>query len=191
MAKAKQLLTEAGYPNGFTVRVPSYAALDQKLGAFAQMLAPAGIKVELVQVQSGVIAAEYRQGKWAIGYALPRQAHAFTQYSQYLSTTGTYNPFGLTDPADLPAKAQQAAALDDERRSRSGPRSRRPRSTEVRCSSHGPHRDHRLPGQERPGAGLRRGRAALAPSPRPLVSGEHAGKLGPDTHGRPGRTAPC
>ena len=56
-----------------------------------------GIKVELVQVQSGVIAAEYRQGKWAIGYALPRQIHPYTQFSQYISNAGTYNPFGATD----------------------------------------------------------------------------------------------
>ncbi|MEA3215181.1 MAG: peptide/nickel transport system substrate-binding protein, partial [Acidimicrobiia bacterium] len=111
VAKAKKLLGEAGYPNGFSVRVPSYAALDQKLGAFAQMLAPAGIKVELVQVQSGVIAAEYRQGKWAIGYSLPRQAHAFTQYAQYISPKATYNAFALTDLDDLATKAQQAAAL--------------------------------------------------------------------------------
>jgi hypothetical protein len=78
------------------------------------MLAPGGITVELVQVQSGVIAAEYRQGKWAIGYALPRQAHAFTQYAQYLSNKGTYNPFQLTDTSDLATRAQEAAAMDDE-----------------------------------------------------------------------------
>jgi peptide/nickel transport system substrate-binding protein len=112
--RSKTLLKEAGYPNGFSVRVPSYAALDQKLGAFAQMLAPAGIKVELVQVQSGVIAAEYRQGKWAIGYALPRQLHPFTQFAQYISNAGTYNPFGATDTADLSAKVAEAASLDDD-----------------------------------------------------------------------------
>ncbi len=112
--KAKTLLEEAGYPNGFTVRVGSYAALDQKLGALAQMLAPAGIKVEVVQVQSGVLAAEYRQGKWAIGYALPRQIHPFTQYQQYFNNAGTYNPFKATDTADLTAKVSEAAALDDD-----------------------------------------------------------------------------
>ena len=114
LQKAKTLLTEAGYPNGFTVKMPTYAALDQKLGAVAQMLAPAGIKLELVQVQSGVIAAEYRQGKWAIGYALPRQIHPYTQFSQYISNAGTYNPFGATDTADLQAMVTEAAAMDDD-----------------------------------------------------------------------------
>lgn len=114
VAKAKQLLEEAGVGDGFTVRVPTYAALDQKLGAFAQMLAPAGITVELVQVQSGVIAAEYRQGKWAMGYALPRQSHPFTQYAQYFSNAGTYNPFGMTDTADLDPRVIEAAQLDDD-----------------------------------------------------------------------------
>jgi peptide/nickel transport system substrate-binding protein len=114
VAKAKQLLEEAGYPDGFTVRMGTYAALDQKLGAVQQMLAPAGINVELVQVQSGVLAAEYRQGKWAIGYALPRQIHPFTQYQQYFNNAGTYNPFGATDTAELTAKVAEAAALEDE-----------------------------------------------------------------------------
>lgn len=114
LQKAKALLAEAGYANGFTVQMPSYAALDQKIGAFAQMVAPAGIKVELIQSQSGVVAAEYRQGKWAIGYALPRQTHPFSQFQQYLNNSGTYNPFGATDTADLQAKVNQAAAMDDD-----------------------------------------------------------------------------
>jgi peptide/nickel transport system substrate-binding protein len=114
LKKAKDLLTEAGYPDGFTLKMPTYAALDQKLGAVAQMLAPAGIKLDLVQVQSGVIAAEYRQGKWAMGYALPRQLHPYTQFAQYISNAGTYNPFKLTDTEDLKTKVTEAAALSDD-----------------------------------------------------------------------------
>lgn len=113
VAKAKALMAEAGVSE-FTIKMPSYAALDQKLQAFATMVKPAGINIELVQVQSGVIAAELRQGKWAASYSLSRQAHPFTQYQQYAATTGTYNPFKLTDMTDLDAKAAEAAKLSDD-----------------------------------------------------------------------------
>jgi peptide/nickel transport system substrate-binding protein len=114
VARAKELLEEAGYGDGFTLRVPSYASIDQKVGAIAQMLAPAGITVEAVQVQSGVIAAEYRQGKWAFGLGLPRSTHPYTMFADFVAPDSTYNPFKATDTEALVAKAEEAAALSDD-----------------------------------------------------------------------------
>jgi peptide/nickel transport system substrate-binding protein len=53
-AKAKQLLTEAGYPNGFDVRLdtPNSAPLSDIAQSIQQSMAAGGIKVDLVQEDS-------------------------------------------------------------------------------------------------------------------------------------------
>src|SRR5262249_43033050 len=69
LAKAKQLLTEAGYPNGFEVKLTYFTAPllgvpSEPLAAKLQAdLAQAGIKVTLDAKERTVVWAEYRGGK--------------------------------------------------------------------------------------------------------------------------------
>jgi peptide/nickel transport system substrate-binding protein len=64
-AKAKQLLTEAGYPNGFTTSIQSqgYAVPSNWVTAVAAMLTEVGIKTTPTFPDAGKY-SEYRYGSW-------------------------------------------------------------------------------------------------------------------------------
>ncbi len=72
--KAKQLLTEAGFPDGFDIKLdyPDLTALGVNLNTNAQKiqsdLAEVGIKVELAVGEVNSKLQEYRDGKEAFGY---------------------------------------------------------------------------------------------------------------------------
>lgn len=112
--KAKELLKEAGYPNGFTFKLATYPTIDAGVQAIVQMLAPAGINVELVQIQ-GNGTAEVIKGNFVGTWVSTRAQHPQTLYQNYVATNGTLNQaFQATDMTDLDARMAEAATLTDD-----------------------------------------------------------------------------
>ncbi|MFF2525287.1 ABC transporter substrate-binding protein [Streptomyces liangshanensis] len=97
-ARARALLTEAGHPRGFTLRLPqplSYPNLAPLLG---QLLGDVGITVDYVQLPVQTINDQYLAGKFpAVYYQL--QSSDPWQAVNFLGTaTSPWNPLHADDP---------------------------------------------------------------------------------------------
>jgi peptide/nickel transport system substrate-binding protein len=104
--RAKELLAEAGVPNGFSMQMPSMPAVRVQLEALAQMLAAGGIVVDTVDVQPQQYYASIRRGEFPAALFPLTAVDQDQWYSSSVSNTGTLNPFKLSDLADLDAQYQ-------------------------------------------------------------------------------------
>lgn len=96
---AKELLAEAGYPDGFTLELPvATPGAETQMTFVTQQLADIGITVE----QTSVPIADYQgllgQGKFAGAWFSLFQGPTWVAYGQMLSPATLYNPFASTAP---------------------------------------------------------------------------------------------
>jgi len=110
--KAKQLLAEAGYPNGFTLPVLSTQGfeLDQILQAVGGYWAKIGVKVQDEVQQIGnwevfLISNEYPSAIFPFSGLPP-----YTAFAQSFGPDGPLDPFHTVNPAVDSALSQAAAA---------------------------------------------------------------------------------
>jgi peptide/nickel transport system substrate-binding protein len=96
--KAKDLLAEAGYPDGFTLTLPTSALLGANTGTLQkQALEDIGITVEYTDPGSNFI-ADFLAPKFAAGY-IPLEQNPDWQLIQFMiSPTAIFNPFRYSDP---------------------------------------------------------------------------------------------
>jgi peptide/nickel transport system substrate-binding protein len=109
-AKAKQLLKEAGYPNGFKTRIIPHFAIDRDVAVSVQsFLAAAGIQAELEFVDQQKY-INYRKKGWKNALLF----HGMAVYSDYLKNLEGYVASGdldfpsLKEPAELPKLFKEA-----------------------------------------------------------------------------------
>ena len=105
-AKAKQLLAQAGYPNGFTVGVISSPQGSQETEALAGYLAAVGIKLQISNYTTNYI-TEMLTGKFPLlmgAYTL--NAAQYQTIEGIVGTDGFWNPRHNTD-------TKVAALLDE------------------------------------------------------------------------------
>lgn len=110
-AKARQLLAEAGYPNGFSVTMPDLSSLfPQEQAVLTQSLKDIGIKVTLQNVPASQIFTSMLSGKYPMSYFKLGDSTAWNKILLELTKTSTWNPFKYSDPAAnaLISKIQQA-----------------------------------------------------------------------------------
>ena len=103
VAKAKQLLAEAGYPDGVTITLPDSSGAFPGLpimDAIVQQLGEAGITVEVVdsaldfpEIVNQMFTAAYPA--WVTQWAL---ASDWNVVSQWLLPSSTFNPFHVENP---------------------------------------------------------------------------------------------
>lgn len=113
-AKAKQLLADAGYPNGFTVKVMMVPAIyGDAAQAIAGQLAEVGIKLELSD-QSADFFNQLKSGKWPmITFNWTIGTNPVHTYEGLTSKAGFWNTFGNTSPKIEGLLTQLAQAKDD------------------------------------------------------------------------------
>lgn len=112
-AKAKQLLAEAGYPNGFTVKVMEVPSIyGDAAQAIAGQLAEVGIKLDLSD-QSADFFNQLKSGKWPmVTFNWSIGTNPVHTYEGLSSKTGFWNTFGNTSPTIEGLLTQLAQAKD-------------------------------------------------------------------------------
>ncbi|MFK0283227.1 ABC transporter substrate-binding protein [Streptomyces sp. NPDC090499] len=111
-AAAKKLLAEAGYPNGFSVTVPSFVFTKQLEPTVGQQLGDIGIKVKWTPVPPqnnlGAIASKkYPMFLFFDGLNTPAR-----QMANNFGPIAVLNPFKTTDPQLTKLMTQAASQLD-------------------------------------------------------------------------------
>ncbi len=111
--KSKELLAEAGFPDGITLQSPIMPAIQPHVELVTQMLGAVGITVEQTQINNGELGGRVRSGEWGIWWGRELLYHPAATYPKYTAETGLWNPDGLTDLVDLDELVNQAAAATD------------------------------------------------------------------------------
>ena len=110
--KAKELLAEAGYPDGITLLTPIMPAIQPHVELVTQMLGASGITVEQTQINNGELGPRVRSGEWGLYWGRELLYHPAATYPKYTAEGGVWNPFGLPDLKDLDDLLAEAAAGD-------------------------------------------------------------------------------
>lgn len=113
-AKAKQLLADAGYPDGFTVKVMTVPSIyGDAAQAIAGQLAEIGIKLELSD-QSADFFNQLKSGKWPmVTFNWTIGTNPVHTFEGLTSKTGFWNTFQNTSPKIEALLTQLAQAKDD------------------------------------------------------------------------------
>ncbi|MFC9432065.1 ABC transporter substrate-binding protein [Streptomyces sp. NPDC056987] len=114
-AKARKLLAEAGYPNGFAVTLPDFsAAFPQEQAALTQSLKDIGVKVTLDTLPSDQIFSSMLAGKYAMSYFKLGAPTAWDKVQLQLTEKSTWNPLKYTDAhsADLVERIGDATGAE-------------------------------------------------------------------------------
>ncbi|MFI6698642.1 ABC transporter substrate-binding protein [Streptomyces sp. NPDC050509] len=97
--KARKLLAEAGYPNGFSVTVPDMSSIfPQEQAALTQSLKDIGIKVTLDNLPSDQLFSSLLAGKYAMSYFKLGATTPWGKAQLQLLKNSTWNPLKYDDP---------------------------------------------------------------------------------------------
>jgi peptide/nickel transport system substrate-binding protein len=108
-AKAKSLLAEAGYPNGFEVSTPDLSAFfPEAQAAMVEQLGAVGIKVKLVNVPASQVINQLLAGKFGISFFALASFQSWDTVTIQLKPDSLWNIFKYEDPkaTELINKAQ-------------------------------------------------------------------------------------
>jgi peptide/nickel transport system substrate-binding protein len=98
VAGAKKLLSEAGYPNGFAVTIPSLGYSKPFEPSVTQSLGDIGIKVTWATVPSQDVFAQIAAQKYPMYLYLGGLGNPAGEVQTHFSPIGFANPFRSTDP---------------------------------------------------------------------------------------------
>ena len=111
--KSRELLAEAGFPDGITLKTPIMPAIQPHVELVTQMLGAVGITLEQTQINNGELGPRVRAGEWGLWWGRELLYHPANTYPKYTSPTGVWNPFELDDLQDLDGILAEAAAATD------------------------------------------------------------------------------
>lgn len=107
--KARELLTEAGYPDGFEFDTPTLEPLRTITEAVAASLAQVGITMNIEVQQPGTLGEQVRSGKWPAGLTITRGQTAQAFYEERLAQDAPFNAFHA-DRSSVTELGEQAKA---------------------------------------------------------------------------------
>lgn len=96
--RARELLAEAGYANGFELPISAGPGFETPLASLSQQLADVGITVKVQSVNVQTYLDELTAGKLPVLYQNLFQGEPWVAINQIVSTDAIYNPFDSTDP---------------------------------------------------------------------------------------------
>lgn len=112
--RARELMAEAGYADGFDVTIPSTFLSAQIDATVVQSLADIGIRATLEVVQPQDLGSVWAEPKYAMGYWVAGGSIAARSLLPHLSETGYFNPWKVTDPEIEELIAQTGLAKTDD-----------------------------------------------------------------------------
>lgn len=117
-AKAKQLLAEAGYPNGFTFKVQATAVTAEAdlLAMLGSYLSKVGIKMEIQQLEYGAFLSAMNSKKHAAGYFMTNSPTNPTTSLRKQFVTGQQWNVSMYADADFDRRLEAVLTEPDERR---------------------------------------------------------------------------
>jgi peptide/nickel transport system substrate-binding protein len=96
--KARELLAEAGYGDGFTMQLPLTAILEPYAPFIVQQLADVGITVEQTSVPGQDFVPNLVRGQYPVAFFSLFQGPTWVAVQQMISTDAAFNPFDTTSP---------------------------------------------------------------------------------------------
>lgn len=98
--KAKELLAEAGYADGFDVDIPYGAGIwdPAQLAVITEQLGEVGIRANFVSIPLSTVATEQRSGKYGVIIINLFEPSTWRTVSQVLSSESAINIFKTNDP---------------------------------------------------------------------------------------------
>jgi len=111
--RARELLAEAGYPDGITINMPIMPAINPHVELLVQMLGATGINVELTQINNGELGPRVRAGEWGASWMRDLLVHPAKDLGKFTDANGSFNPMKLDDLADLHETLQSALGESD------------------------------------------------------------------------------
>lgn len=96
--KAKELLAEAGYPDGFTLNIPLLPSTESIMAMVKQQLGDVGITVNLATAPQDTYVADIIAAKFPSAWFSVFQGEPWVAIRQMITTDAAYNPFKTTDP---------------------------------------------------------------------------------------------
>lgn len=96
--KARELLAEAGYEDGFDLTMPSFVGLEATVAILTQQLADVGITLKSETVPPANIVTDISSGKYPVSYFFLFQGEPWVAINQMISTEALYNSFDTTTP---------------------------------------------------------------------------------------------
>lgn len=112
-AKAKSLLAEAGYADGFTLTLPALPGTESIMAVVVQQLADIGVTVQQEAVPQANYVADISGGKYAAAWFQTFQGEPWVAIKQMIAPNAGYNPFKTTTP-ELQAMLDEVQAGGDE-----------------------------------------------------------------------------
>ena len=114
--KAKALLAEAGYKDGFSMDMVSISLWDPNAQAVAGMLAKIGVKVNIVNVPSNQYIPSIIAGEYPSAYLPFAVSDTFFDLPQLVLPDGGFNPFKSEDSEVVSLWEQAKTATTDDGR---------------------------------------------------------------------------
>jgi peptide/nickel transport system substrate-binding protein len=113
--RARELLAEAGYADGFTMTAPSVGAFETFFATIGQQLSEVGITLQAVPVPDQDLVSEIASGKFPSAFFFLFQGEAWVAINQIVSTDALYNSLDSTTPElQTLIDAVQAATTEEE-----------------------------------------------------------------------------